>query len=591
MDNKIRLLGIVPFESLRAQLQFLADEYPQIEMELHVGNMDEGVHIAGSRSPLLYDVVISRGGTARLIQEMGIPVVEIQFSPYDILCALKLSTGICEKIAMVAYANITMNAKVLCDLLGYQIDIFTVDKPTDLEPTLREVMDNSYTTVLCDMTANITATKLGLNAILVNSGIESIRSALDRVVTLGKIQKQWKERADFFEELLCSRSGITVVFDQHGELTFSTLKNTSPEHISLLRQKATGDSDAVPQSVKLDGVPYSLRIQSAVCGKQNYTVLQLENRKFQLCSKQSGIIYSSCVESEQYLADHAVYLSGMNSAIRSEIDRLSKSCLPLIIVGEEGSGHGVAVNLMHTQTAHKIDSLILISCKLLNEKSWPYLLEHHNSPFTDSGNTICFSDVDTLQPAQRELLVAALTDIGVYRRNRIIFSYVVDHAGTLPESARVFLDKMGCEVLNLPPLREISEHIPMLLTQLLSRFNADLPVPVLDVEPEALHLLQEYQWPQNYAQFHRVIRELLLNTTSQTISKDNVHRVLQKEMENAATVGNSRGAETLDLHRSLYEINQEIAFRILKETNGNRTEAAKRLGIGRTSLWRLMQKE
>ena len=46
----------------------------------------------------------------------------------------------------------------------------------------------------------------------------------------------------------------------------------------------------------------------------------------------------------------------------------------------------------------------------------------------------------------------------------------------------------------------------------------------------------------------------------------------------------------LDLNRTLDEISQDVALRVLKETGGNQTAAAKRLGISRTTLWRLLQK-
>ena len=46
----------------------------------------------------------------------------------------------------------------------------------------------------------------------------------------------------------------------------------------------------------------------------------------------------------------------------------------------------------------------------------------------------------------------------------------------------------------------------------------------------------------------------------------------------------------LDLNRTLDEINQDVALRVVEETGGNQTAAAKRLGISRTTLWRLLRK-
>ena len=167
MNSQIRLLGIVPYEGMKTLLLRLAAEYPQVDLDVFVGNMEEGVKIAQSNLGNRYDAVISRGGTALALRELPLPVVEIELSLYDILYALKLSDGLHSKLAMVAYANVTVSAQVLCDLLNYQVDIFTVDAIGELEPTLRRLKEDHYDAVLCDMTADIIARSIGLNTIFI----------------------------------------------------------------------------------------------------------------------------------------------------------------------------------------------------------------------------------------------------------------------------------------------------------------------------------------------------------------------------------------------------------------------------------------
>ena len=157
MDNRIRLLGIVPYEGMKTLLLRVAAEYPQVDLDVFVGNMEEGVEIAQSNFCNQYSAVISRGGTAKSLRKLSIPVVEIEISLYDVLYALKLSAGLHSKFAMVAYADIAISAQALCDLLHYQVDIFTVNSIEELEPTLRYLKEDQYDTVLCDMTADIIA--------------------------------------------------------------------------------------------------------------------------------------------------------------------------------------------------------------------------------------------------------------------------------------------------------------------------------------------------------------------------------------------------------------------------------------------------
>ena len=81
MNSQIRLLGIVPYEGMKTLLLRLAAEYPQVDLDVFVGNMEEGVKIAQSNLGNRYDAVISRGGTALALRELPLPVVEIEALP------------------------------------------------------------------------------------------------------------------------------------------------------------------------------------------------------------------------------------------------------------------------------------------------------------------------------------------------------------------------------------------------------------------------------------------------------------------------------------------------------------------------------
>ena len=222
MDSSIRLLGVVPYEGMKTLLLRLAEEYPQIRLDVFVGNMEEGVEIARSNLGNRYDAVISRGGTALALRELPLPVVEIELSLYDILYALRLSNGLHSKLAMVAYANVTVSAQALCDLLNYQVDIFTVDAIGELEPTLCRLKEDRYDAVLCDVTADIIARSIGLNTIFISSGLDSIRQALDKAVALCRSQKRLRDENALFRALLSGQDTQVAVFDQEKELAAFT---------------------------------------------------------------------------------------------------------------------------------------------------------------------------------------------------------------------------------------------------------------------------------------------------------------------------------------------------------------------------------
>ena len=219
------------------------------------------------------------------------------------------------------------------------------------------------------------------------------------------------------------------------------------------------------------------------------------------------------------------------------------------------------------------------------------LLEHHNSPLADQGNTLYFASIDALSQERRQQLLAVLSEMDVCRRNRVIFSCVCQSGEYTSDVGSLFMDKLCCLSLYLPPLRQMAERIPTLVNLSLSHLNADLPRQIVGADPEAIALLQSFQWPHNYTQFRRVIGELAVTATGSLITAENVRQALRKERHVGAFFpGAENAAAPLNLNRTLDEISQDVARRVVEESGGNQTAAAKRLGISRTTLWRLLQK-
>ena len=108
---------------------------------------------------------------------------------------------------------------------------------------------------------------------------------------------------------------------------------------------------------------------------------------------------------------------------------------------------------------------------------------------------------------------------------------------------------------------------------------------IVGLEPEAVSLLKDYSWPGNYNQFKRIMTELFAITDTSYIKAASVSRLLLREQPAAST----GGGIPFDLNRTLEEINLDIVRRVLAEEKGNQSQAAKRLGISRTTLWRMMQ--
>ena len=123
----IKALVIAPYEGLIEIMREIAEEVTDFELHTELGNLYEGVEIARRSETNGFDVIISRGGTASLVQDVvSIPVIDIQVSGYDILRLLTLVKGFSGKAAIVGFPNISQGAATICNLLDLDINTMTI---------------------------------------------------------------------------------------------------------------------------------------------------------------------------------------------------------------------------------------------------------------------------------------------------------------------------------------------------------------------------------------------------------------------------------------------------------------------------------
>jgi hypothetical protein len=92
VETHTRILGIAPYDGMRTAMEQAAQAYPNVELEVYTGDLEEGQAIVQRMAPNSYDCIISRGGTATLIRQVtDLPVVDIHISVYDVLRTMKLA--------------------------------------------------------------------------------------------------------------------------------------------------------------------------------------------------------------------------------------------------------------------------------------------------------------------------------------------------------------------------------------------------------------------------------------------------------------------------------------------------------------------
>jgi DNA-binding NtrC family response regulator len=135
------------------------------------------------------------------------------------------------------------------------------------------------------------------------------------------------------------------------------------------------------------------------------------------------------------------------------------------------------------------------------------------------------------------------------------------------------------------------QDIPNITTLYISQANVEFGKQVVGLESEAMELMQQFGWPQNLAQFKRVIRQLIISTNDYYIKTDVVRQALSQESPSSQyTFQLQPGYEILNLNQNLDSINYDVSRIVLEQEHMNKTKTAERLGISRSTLWRILQK-
>ena len=138
MDDRIRLLGIAPYEEMRTLMQEMAEAHEGIDLTAFVGDLQQGVELARHNFYNDYDAIISRGGTASLLREgLDLPVIEIPISSCDILRAMRLAEGVGGRCAVVGFPNVANSARELGQVLGRTVDIYPIRDAGEAEAVSR----------------------------------------------------------------------------------------------------------------------------------------------------------------------------------------------------------------------------------------------------------------------------------------------------------------------------------------------------------------------------------------------------------------------------------------------------------------------
>jgi DNA-binding NtrC family response regulator len=218
---------------------------------------------------------------------------------------------------------------------------------------------------------------------------------------------------------------------------------------------------------------------------------------------------------------------GRSPAIRrlvQQIRKLTESRTPLLLQGEIGSGKGTIAEVIHSVRHPEKAPLVRIDCSLSSDEGFHAGLLGENGSGgawigQASGGTLCLENLQSLPEAFQGELVSVLR--GRSAEFGLICSSTVDLEQLVDEGR--FNDELFFRVaalpLIVPPLRDRTEDIPLLIKALLARCaNPLFDGNQIEFTKDALHTMTSYYWPGNLAEFNQVVSKVIASSESRLIS-------------------------------------------------------------------------
>src|SRR5437870_11009992 len=296
---------------------------------------------------------------------------------------------------------------------------------------------------------------------------------------------------------------------------------------------------------------------------------------------------------------------GDSPALRAALERAARVVphaeATVLITGETGTGKELLARALHYGGPRAAAPFVELNCAALPAPLLESeLFGHERGAFTDArtakpglfevaeGGTLFLDEIDHLAPELQGKLLRALDQKSMRRLGatvsrtvdvRIVAATNADLAAAVQHG--LFREDLYCRLkvgtLELPPLRARGQDVVLLAEFFLSRFSARYGLPQPPLTPEARRALLAHSWPGN-------IRELR-NTLERAILLSPAGSFAVAELKPARV---APAAAPVPFPATLAEIQRAAARAMLAVTGGNRSEAARRLGISRSRLLRLL---
>jgi two-component system response regulator AtoC len=306
---------------------------------------------------------------------------------------------------------------------------------------------------------------------------------------------------------------------------------------------------------------------------------------------------------------------GTSPAMLAVLDRVRQVAAleetpPVLITGETGTGKGLVARTLHKSGSRAGKAFIDVNCTALPANLMEAeLFGYERGAFTDAkesklglfeaaeGGFIFLDEVGDLELSLQGKLLRAIEErtvrrVGGIRDRRIDVRILAATNRNLEQEVHRKLFRgdlyfrLAVILLHLPPLRERGDDILVLAEHFLQRFSAKYGKDVVRIDPPAREILLAYPWPGNVRELSHVIERAVLWSRDGTITVDHLSLTTPYRLDPhpGGWAHQASEPELLVQAGDLSQWERSMIEQAMRESGGNQTKAAQRLGITRDTL-------
>ena len=355
-------------------------------------------------------------------------------------------------------------------------------------------------------------------------------------------------------------------------------------------------------------VPVGAPAMLVVSLEQPSRVARQEDLKFASCAGHlaaglyRGVLRLAALERQPAGAAPLIAASPAMLELRDAVDKIAASDITAVITGESGTGKEVIARALHQRSTRADGPFVAVNCAAIPESLIEAeLFGHQRGAFTGaetdraghferaSGGTLLLDEIGEMPLAAQVRLLRVLEDRAITRiggderipvdvrvvaaTNRDLASAVDD--GLVRED---LYHRLAVVVLELPPLRER----PADIVALAEHFAASSDRPVTGLSEDAVEALLAYHWPGNVRELRNAIERAVIFCEGERIERGDLGPPLD---DNAAGSGDPAHGSFVRLPMRLEELEKRAVFAALKASGGNKSQAARTLGVDRVTVY------